>query len=127
MILPFARHVGLQTTGLPAQLLVTRFNPAAAEGVMCRDTVSVGWDGRLYDCDFNQQLALDMRCVRVLPAAGWERAISRGTQRTENGGLRLWLACRLARPRACMGGVICQALLFGAKPMGLRCDTDRRA
>lgn len=40
------------------------FNPAAAEGVMCRDTVSVGWDGRLYDCDFNQQLALGLRCAR---------------------------------------------------------------
>lgn len=55
---------------LPAQLLVNSFNPAAAEGVMCRDTVSVGWDGRLYDCDFNQQLALGMRCARALPAAG---------------------------------------------------------
>ena len=27
---------------------------------MCRDTVSVAWDGRLYDCDFNQQLAIAM-------------------------------------------------------------------
>ncbi|CAN0022521.1 unnamed protein product, partial [Choristocarpus tenellus] len=26
----------------------------------CRDTISVGWDGKLYDCDFNQQLALGM-------------------------------------------------------------------
>lgn len=41
-------------------LLVNNFNPAAAEGVMCRDTVSVGWDGRLYDCDFNQQLELGL-------------------------------------------------------------------
>lgn len=37
-------------------LLVHNFNPAAAHRLMCRDTVSVGWDGRLYDCDFNQQL-----------------------------------------------------------------------
>ena len=42
------------------QLLVSAFNPAAAEGVMCRDTISVGWDGRLYDCDFNQQLEMGM-------------------------------------------------------------------
>lgn len=28
------------------QLLVDAFNPAAAEGLMCRDTISVGWDGR---------------------------------------------------------------------------------
>jgi hypothetical protein len=34
------------------------FNPAAAENVMCRSQVSVGYDGRLYDCDFNQMLGL---------------------------------------------------------------------
>ncbi len=38
--------------------LVTAFNPAAARGVMCRNTLSVGWDGQLYDCDFNQMLEL---------------------------------------------------------------------
>ncbi|MGQ0556425.1 MAG: arsenosugar biosynthesis radical SAM (seleno)protein ArsS [Nitrospiraceae bacterium] len=38
--------------------LTTSFNPAAAAGVMCRYTLSVGWDGRLYDCDFNQMLEL---------------------------------------------------------------------
>jgi radical SAM/Cys-rich protein len=38
--------------------LVTSFNPAAVEGLMCRYTLSVGWDGRLYDCDFNQMIEL---------------------------------------------------------------------
>ena len=38
--------------------LVTAFNPAAVEGLMCRFTLSVGWDGRLYDCDFNQMIDL---------------------------------------------------------------------
>ena len=38
--------------------LVNAFNPAAAAGVMCRNTLSVGWDGTLYDCDFNQMLDL---------------------------------------------------------------------
>ena len=38
--------------------LLAAFNPAAAEGVMCRNLVSVGWDGRVYDCDFNQMLEL---------------------------------------------------------------------
>jgi radical SAM/Cys-rich protein len=38
--------------------LAAAFNPAAAAGVMCRYTLSVGWDGRLYDCDFNQMLEL---------------------------------------------------------------------
>jgi radical SAM/Cys-rich protein len=41
------------------QLLVDNFNPAAVRGLMCRELVSVRWDGQLYDCDFNQQL--DMR------------------------------------------------------------------
>lgn len=40
------------------QELVRSFNPAAARGVMCRDTISVGWDGALYDCDFNQMLEM---------------------------------------------------------------------
>jgi radical SAM/Cys-rich protein len=36
--------------------LVGAYNPGAAAGVMCRYTLSVGWDGTLYDCDFNQML-----------------------------------------------------------------------
>lgn len=38
--------------------LVTSFNPNAAKNVMCRTIISVGWDGFLYDCDFNQMLDL---------------------------------------------------------------------
>jgi radical SAM/Cys-rich protein len=38
--------------------LVSAFNPAAVDGLMCRFTLSVGWDGRLYDCDFNQMIDL---------------------------------------------------------------------
>ncbi|RMF21573.1 MAG: radical SAM/Cys-rich domain protein, partial [Deltaproteobacteria bacterium] len=37
-------------------LLVNHFNRATVDGLMCRSLVSVGWDGRLYDCDFNQML-----------------------------------------------------------------------
>ncbi|MBZ0268418.1 DUF3641 domain-containing protein, partial [bacterium] len=40
------------------QRLIDAYNPAAAENVMCRDMVSVGWDGLLYDCDFNQMLEM---------------------------------------------------------------------
>jgi len=39
-------------------LLACSFNPAALDGVMCLTLLSVGWDGRLYDCDFNQVLGL---------------------------------------------------------------------
>jgi radical SAM/Cys-rich protein len=38
--------------------LVATFNPASVSGLMCRSTLSVGWDGQLYDCDFNQMLDL---------------------------------------------------------------------
>ena len=37
--------------------LAASYNPEAAKSVMCRDTLSVGWDGSLYDCDFNQMLS----------------------------------------------------------------------
>ena len=42
------------------QRLVDAFNLSAATGVMCRNTLSVGWDGALYDCDFNQMLDLSV-------------------------------------------------------------------
>lgn len=38
--------------------LIDSFNPAAAQKVMCRNMISVGWDGKLFDCDFNQMLDL---------------------------------------------------------------------
>jgi radical SAM/Cys-rich protein len=40
--------------------LVRAFNPQALDGLMCRNTLSVGWDGQLYDCDFNQMLELPL-------------------------------------------------------------------
>jgi len=40
------------------QLLAARHNPANVDRVMCRDLISLSWDGRLYDCDFNQMLEL---------------------------------------------------------------------
>ena len=38
--------------------LVDAYNPSAVENVMCTNTISVSWDGYLYDCDFNQMLKL---------------------------------------------------------------------
>ena len=40
------------------QKLVDAFNPMTVEGLMCRNTISVSWEGYLYDCDFNQMLDL---------------------------------------------------------------------
>lgn len=40
--------------------LVEAYNPAAVESVMCRNTISIDWEGTLYDCDFNQMLELPL-------------------------------------------------------------------
>jgi len=58
--------------------LARGFNPAAAAGVMCRTTLSVAWDGSLYDCDFNQMLELPLgeglaRDIREFDPARLER------------------------------------------------------
>ena len=45
--------------------LVNAFNPTAAKGVMCRNTISISWDGYLYDCDFNQMLDLKINGGKV--------------------------------------------------------------
>ena len=42
--------------------LIEAFNPAAVKNVMCRNTISVSWDGYIYDCDFNQMLDLKVSC-----------------------------------------------------------------
>ena len=42
------------------ELLIQNFNPATVDGLMCRNTLSIGWDGKLYDCDFNQMLLMSL-------------------------------------------------------------------
>ncbi len=63
--MPIARYLEwlLETDNLPAYLtrLANAFNPGAVAGIMCRNTLSVAWDGTLYDCDFNQMLDLPLR------------------------------------------------------------------
>jgi radical SAM/Cys-rich protein len=46
-------------------LLVAHVNPATVPGLMCRSLVSVGWDGQIYDCDFNQMLELPLGGART--------------------------------------------------------------
>lgn len=48
------------------ELLVNSFNPATVSGLMCRSTLSVGYRGELYDCDFNQMLRMQLRNGRPL-------------------------------------------------------------
>ena len=42
--------------------LIAAYNPVAAANVMCRNTLSIGWDGFIYDCDFNQMLEMKVNC-----------------------------------------------------------------
>jgi radical SAM/Cys-rich protein len=53
------------------QLLIDNFNPATIAGLMCRNTISVGWTGEVFDCDFNQMLKMNWR-NRNGPLYLWE-------------------------------------------------------
>jgi radical SAM/Cys-rich protein len=84
-------------------LLVSSFNPRAADGVMCRTYLSVGWDGTLYDCDFNQMLEMPTnhgapRTLSALLAAG--RALPR---RVATG--RHCFGCTAGAGSSCAGAV----------------------
>ena len=52
-------------------LLVNHFNAATVPGLMCRSLLSVGWDGRLYDCDFNQMLEIPLGTDAGRPRTVW--------------------------------------------------------
>jgi radical SAM/Cys-rich protein len=73
--MPIARFTSyLKREGVYAdymQLLLDNFNPGSVAGLMCRDTINVDWEGRVYDCDFNQQLGL-MHEEKSTPLKVWE-------------------------------------------------------
>ena len=81
--LPISRFLEfLLETGNYAQYmerLANAFNPATVAGLMCRNTLSVAWDGELFDCDFNQMLELPPpngapRHIRDFDPAALDRA-----------------------------------------------------
>lgn len=55
--------------------LIDSYNPAAAANVMCRTTISVGWDGYLYDCDFNQMLVLKVETPKSQHISDWDQEL----------------------------------------------------
>ena len=67
---PIARFAeDLRETGRFAgymEMLVSSFNPATIPALMCRTTLSVGFNGEVYDCDFNQMLGMQLRHSRPL-------------------------------------------------------------
>ena len=80
--MPVARFASyLKRSGAYAdymQLLVEHFNPHAVAGLMCRDTINVDWQGRVYDCDFNQQLGLQ-HGAQSKPLLLWELDLANWT------------------------------------------------
>jgi radical SAM/Cys-rich protein len=57
------------------QKLESAFNAGAVADVMCRDLISVGWDGQLYDCDFNQMLGMALDGERPRTIAEFDAAL----------------------------------------------------
>ncbi|HUL51349.1 MAG TPA: arsenosugar biosynthesis radical SAM (seleno)protein ArsS [Candidatus Nitrosotalea sp.] len=60
----YLRHHGKYDAYL--ELLFQSFNPKTVDGLMCRNTLSIGWRGEVYDCDFNQMLDLQWSNGRPL-------------------------------------------------------------
>jgi len=86
------------------KLLVDSFNPGAAEGVMCRSHLSVGWDGHIYDCDFNQQIGLHMPHLSGDAAAAGAGAASEARPKiTDLGSLDDLLSTPIALGSHCFG------------------------
>ena len=58
-------------------VLCTAYNPATLEGLMCRHQISVGYDGTIYDCDFNQMLELPSEKVGHIDNFDLDRFLGR--------------------------------------------------
>jgi hypothetical protein len=82
--------------------LIRAYNPAAAAGVMCRTTLSVDWEGRLYDCDFNQMLGVTVR--RELPQSIREFAPEAFARRLITTGQHCY-GCTAGAGSGCRGAI----------------------
>ncbi|NQT27484.1 arsenosugar biosynthesis radical SAM protein ArsS [candidate division KSB1 bacterium] len=83
--------------------LIAAYNPEAAKAVMCRDTLSIGWDGRLYDCDFNQMLG--MNCNHGAPSRLSEFDLKTLNSRQIVTGLHCY-GCTAGVGSSCGGAVV---------------------
>ncbi len=84
------------------ELLANSFNPATVAGLMCRTTLSVGWQGELYDCDFNQMLGLQMQNHR--PLFLWDVTPGRLESNAIQTGIHC-LACTAGGGSSCTGAL----------------------
>jgi radical SAM/Cys-rich protein len=84
------------------ELLASSFNPATVAGLMCRHQVNIGWDGRLYDCDFNQ--ALDLGISHAVPGRIEDFDLERMAHRRVITGAHC-LACTAGAGSSCGGAL----------------------
>ena len=83
--------------------LINAFNPTAAEGVMCRSLISVGYDGTLYDCDFNQML--EWRVNHGAPDTIWNFDVDKLLRRRIVFGAHCY-GCTAGAGSSCGGAVV---------------------
>ncbi len=89
------------------QLLADQFNPAAVDGLMCHHTISVGWQGEVYDCDFNAMLDLQWQCntsKRPRPLFLWDIDPDRVADRPVTTGDHC-LGCTAGAGSSCGGAI----------------------
>jgi radical SAM/Cys-rich protein len=84
------------------ELLANAFNPATVEGLMCRSTLSVGYRGELFDCDFNQMLGMQLR--NGAPLNLWDVTPEYLENRSIATGIHC-LACTAGAGSSCTGAV----------------------
>jgi radical SAM/Cys-rich protein len=84
------------------ELLANSFNPGTVDGLMCRTTLSVDYLGRLYDCDFNQMLGMQLRNGRPLQL--WDVSAEELSQREIQTGMHCF-ACTAGCGSSCTGAL----------------------
>ncbi len=87
------------------KLLSDSFNPATVPGLMCRHQISIGWDGALYDCDFN--LALDIAMNHGAPDHIDKWKLSDIVQRRVGTGTHCF-GCTAGRGSSCAGELVAE-------------------
>ena len=83
--------------------LVNAFTPAAIDGLMCRNTISVSWDGRLFDCDFNQMLEMEADVEAQQPEARGTLIKDTDRMHVTDFDLAAWQARPVSVARHCYG------------------------
>lgn len=90
-------------------LLAGAFNPATVDGLMCRDTINVSWQGEIFDCDFNQMMDLPVLTAAGAPRYLWDldpRELDGATVRT---GAHCF-GCTAGAGSSCGGAITAAAL-----------------